>query len=729
MVFTSSLEGDEFNYNYMSGWYLTQMRSKGDDIDFDYSIAMDWQSNELIAPSNLKEVEFKINCSSFNQLQVSSPYEVIADNGTEAKYRVKQPYLNSISVNGNKVLNLEYSSANRMDVLGRKALKYIRILNLQETPVLTYELMQTYFTTEQIATTAPELLYLHYRLKLDELRIHNQQVNTDYNSYVFQYMDEDKLPARNSAAQDFWGYYNGSSSSEMYVGNTEERDDINNLTIASRYYTMTDREPHFDFLKNGTLKKIIYPTGGETEYFYQLPTKSYTRVETWKPGTTVSFQGGLIPATTQEIDDYLHDQYGACDDGGVEFTGTGNLPKRFDLPIHISAEDVGTVTFELNVNSSEPGGYTGPTYDEYFIYKYNNPASYCQIKNAQNSLPHADFDILEEEGAVGSGSFSVNFPSTGTYYLTLFSGRELINYTLTYELSPRPIERSYTDPLAGLRLYKIVDAANSPDSKPMTRYYYYNDFSQLGINDENSAISNQPIPISFSEWLSTQSYNMILPTGGEYDEVTQQFAAYLEYKHEHIPVEINEYGMVVTLYDYTMSGIYPETISANAVPLSDNEGQLYWVAFDDIYQLYLDYVLETIDTSGGSAGGGDEEIDLDAIFTASYSSSAVVHQKLRFNKIVSSTGQNEGCTGENPFNPTNPLGPNRFPSKKLQFFSYNLAQKTKNNLGYSTVSEVRYDDQNQLNGYSVFEFYNEDEDPSAGIAPLYETTLNGTYQK
>ena len=79
------------------------------------------------------------------------------------------------------------------------------------------------------------------------------------NQYKFEYNTD--LPGRNSYAQDFWGYYNGrntnTSLSPTFDANSKDRSDMN-------------VDPKFSYY--GTLKRIIYPTGGYTDFEYENNT-------------------------------------------------------------------------------------------------------------------------------------------------------------------------------------------------------------------------------------------------------------------------------------------------------------------------------------------------------------------------------------------------------------------------------------------------------------------------
>ncbi|HLN95376.1 MAG TPA: hypothetical protein VK183_07045 [Flavobacterium sp.] len=97
-------------------------------------------------------------------------------------------------------------------------------------------------------------------------------------AYTFQYNDEVSLPAKNSFSRDFWGYYNGVANASLlpdldFFEYTQQIVDQNNEPIFSYNPSFkADRYPNNNFAKAGMLKKVTYPTGGYTEYYFEPHT-------------------------------------------------------------------------------------------------------------------------------------------------------------------------------------------------------------------------------------------------------------------------------------------------------------------------------------------------------------------------------------------------------------------------------------------------------------------------
>lgn len=85
-------------------------------------------------------------------------------------------------------------------------------------------------------------------------------------SYTFDYHNEVGLPSRFSAEQDLWGFYNKNGQSSLLSNMVP-----NGSTIESmQRYDILGRSPDLYYAKQGSLKKITYPTGGYSDFEYEL---------------------------------------------------------------------------------------------------------------------------------------------------------------------------------------------------------------------------------------------------------------------------------------------------------------------------------------------------------------------------------------------------------------------------------------------------------------------------
>lgn len=114
------------------------------------------------------------------------------------------------------------------------------------------------------------LLKPHYR---NSLRLKGVDVYANTNTpqqYHFEY-NTTPLPLRTSSGQDFWGYANNNTGSYVHKHETDFHFMIENLkSITHKAEVGTgDRTPDETKMKAGILKKVIYPTGGYTEFAYE----------------------------------------------------------------------------------------------------------------------------------------------------------------------------------------------------------------------------------------------------------------------------------------------------------------------------------------------------------------------------------------------------------------------------------------------------------------------------
>jgi hypothetical protein len=96
---------------------------------------------------------------------------------------------------------------------------------------------------------------------LTSLAIKDQSTNTIQN-YQFSYYDIDGLASRLSFSQDRYGYFNGQNNTR-FIPQSDPLQTSLNIPVAN--FT-----PNAAFAMKGMLKQVIYPTGGNSQFFYEL---------------------------------------------------------------------------------------------------------------------------------------------------------------------------------------------------------------------------------------------------------------------------------------------------------------------------------------------------------------------------------------------------------------------------------------------------------------------------
>ena len=174
--------------------------------------------------------------------------------------------LDSITLPGGITVRFHYDTNTRKDLdVGDFALRQIIIsdandqygyhLNYSYTAALNYE--GNIIPYDAPSSSFPDVdRGYKCRLRLDSIYKFSNSVQIP--SYRFVYDDSHFLPGRNSFAQDYWGFYNGHRDNSPYF-----------VPKLHAGVNGAFREVDSSYAKASSLKKIIYPTGGYTEFQYE----------------------------------------------------------------------------------------------------------------------------------------------------------------------------------------------------------------------------------------------------------------------------------------------------------------------------------------------------------------------------------------------------------------------------------------------------------------------------
>lgn len=191
-----------------------------------------------------------------------------------AEVQSEQKRIKEIVFDTGKVV-FEYHTENRQDLYyGGNYLKRVKLLDKNDNLIKQYVFDYKYTDSSDIDTidnTNSDLKGLDptasKRLFLKSVQV--MAANNDtLPAYRFEY-DSNKLPGRHSNAQDVWGYYNGKNNGRF---------------LRSSYTGVGTRA--VDTIKSGAglLKKITYPEGGSTNFYYE-----HNRVYNYYPKSLIYF--------------------------------------------------------------------------------------------------------------------------------------------------------------------------------------------------------------------------------------------------------------------------------------------------------------------------------------------------------------------------------------------------------------------------------------------------------
>lgn len=176
-----------------------------------------------------------------------------------------------------------YYDSNRLDLRGGKVLKKIEIRNNDGALIKGISFEQTYFTG---VSTCTDSFYCN-RLKLDAINFFDKN-NNKLPGYSFQY-NSSQLPKRYAVDQDYLGFYNGSSNiatlnyvPQIYYKVNQGK--LSYLPFPFSGYALVcngngSKMPNLIYSKAGAMERITYPTGGYTQFDYELNTFDFLGTE------------------------------------------------------------------------------------------------------------------------------------------------------------------------------------------------------------------------------------------------------------------------------------------------------------------------------------------------------------------------------------------------------------------------------------------------------------------
>ncbi|MBK6267397.1 RHS repeat protein [Marivirga sp. S37H4] len=251
---------------YQSSWYLTKIIAFSDTIHFQYE-------NELITYeqtlSESARVKGRLLISGLGHTGPSITNSHCKNNSTTQAKR-----LSGITTSSGDSIAFISNTA-RQDLSGAYQLDRMEVYKYNHF-ILAHQFYYGHFSNNKLKLTKV--------IQVDE----NQE---ELNPYSFDYF-EGSLPALNSKSQDYWGYYNGAGNVSL-LG--QYKDEVYNVNKNN-----TNREPVLEFCRRGTLRRINYPTGGHSEFDYELHDfYDHENLETYFE--TLSLSGGTIDAPIDEF--------------------------------------------------------------------------------------------------------------------------------------------------------------------------------------------------------------------------------------------------------------------------------------------------------------------------------------------------------------------------------------------------------------------------------------------
>jgi YD repeat-containing protein len=225
-----------------------------------------WYLDEVInaATGNVSlTYEYETNAYNTKSLGTETKYQSYSGGGLCYKYPVTSTA--EIWNYTNRIKKITFSDgyilftkalSQRCDLIGDYSLETIKVYNYLGNLINENVFYYSYKGGDNNVCNALDAP--NKRLYLDSLK-------TDlHKTHRFYYNAPNSLPSRLSKSQDFWGYYNGEPNTSLVPSYSYTVSGGSTVFVSG-----ANRNPNA-VAKTGTLNKIVYPTGGNTEFDFEL---------------------------------------------------------------------------------------------------------------------------------------------------------------------------------------------------------------------------------------------------------------------------------------------------------------------------------------------------------------------------------------------------------------------------------------------------------------------------
>lgn len=243
---TSSIYApDVYGYNTKTAWHLSEIHS----ADEKHVVRFTYETIRLLEAGNNPQCTLVNECLFVKDLLTGSCTSGVVGTTVDSKF----DYM-LFSFTSKRLKEIDFGTGKvifDIEKVGGKINK-MYVKNVVGEVVKSYD-----FTYSFLDKT------LMNNYKLDKLTSISGTERSE--TYDFEYYPTSA--SFNSRQCDYWGYINDSSSSSVYCIPVFEIY-INGVKKTAGHYGIS-REPNASKAQSGVLKKIIYPTGGSTEYIYE----------------------------------------------------------------------------------------------------------------------------------------------------------------------------------------------------------------------------------------------------------------------------------------------------------------------------------------------------------------------------------------------------------------------------------------------------------------------------
>ncbi len=250
--------------------------------------------------------------------------------------------------------------------------------------------------------------------------------------YTFTY-DGNFMPAKDSYAQDFFGYYNGVSGNNSLAPSETFGTQQDQAFIDQN---SGDRSLSIGHVDNGILTQIDYPTGGKTEFTYE-PNREITQDK---------YMGGLrinVIEDTDETGTYHKKVYTYANLNGFDYEGNKSFTRK------IEGNNTTTLFSSFVATPGGPAGYKpGYFYGNVTIISHSGSDNYKEVHVYEDNT-HANhaFDYALKESSYYKGAQKVKMVEymnevIGTIHQEQWN---ILGNMMCYGTSPNPVKQGHND--------------------------------------------------------------------------------------------------------------------------------------------------------------------------------------------------------------------------------------------------------------------------------------------
>jgi YD repeat-containing protein len=268
-----------------------------------------------------------------------------------------------------------------------------------------------------------------YRMKLTAIDEFDN-LKARVKSHKFEYNETVLLPHRTSGAQDWWGLYNGQLANTSLI--PYER-----IEFASTPFEIGggNREPDSTYMKACMLKRIVYPTGGATEFYFE--PHFYTGNKTVKEERAANAG-----------------QY-------------GNTSQLFETIVVFTPTATGWAKVKTTCSNVTDGD---PYFSRVIVKRYNNSETLLNHIYDPYNYPGFPPELVKDFWVylTAGVSYELKVSSKGNSGSTLYGGAAFSQATIEWYQAVVGVKRM----AGGLRVKKTIDYPGN-GSPPITRVYQY----------------------------------------------------------------------------------------------------------------------------------------------------------------------------------------------------------------------------------------------------------------